>query len=413
MRERGPGIAVLAIVFAGLACAAAAEPGTSDGVPELGLEDSLLQSPRLLGDPAGVRSDLESLGVSLSLYYHQYLAWKPRGGAVPDAAFGTSGTYDFFVRVDFEELTRWRGLVLLFRLRGGYDRNVNAKVGALSDPIDDADFDSPFYVDELWLEQSFLRDHALVRLGFLQQQTLFDRNAYANSEDRQFATSFLDNNPVVPLPNGLGGVLIAKPMRWLEIAAGIADTDNVPRRAGFHTTFDDLSSLTGYLELLLRPTLPSATGPLSGNVRLGLFLDGREREGRRGHLGFYVSLDQQLYREQARGDQGLGFFGRFGYADPSVHPLSLFWSVGLQYVGLLPRRDADVVGVGVYQAIGSRRLHDTELGIDRETGIEAYYRIQLLPWLQVSPDVQVVLDPGGQPKTPTAVVALLRLGLTF
>ncbi len=39
---------------------------------------------------------------------------------------------------------------------------------ALSNPIDGADFDEPIYVDELWLEQSFLRDRGRFRLGFLE-----------------------------------------------------------------------------------------------------------------------------------------------------------------------------------------------------------------------------------------------------
>ena len=79
------------------------------------------------------------------------------GGANPDGAFGHSGSYDFFARVDLEALVGWRGGDLLLHVKGQYDDNLNADVGALSDPIDDADFDEPVYVDELWLEQALLR----------------------------------------------------------------------------------------------------------------------------------------------------------------------------------------------------------------------------------------------------------------
>ena len=57
----------------------------------------------------------------------------------------------------------------------------------------------------------------------MEQQTIFDRNAFANNEDRQFLATFLDNNGVVPLPNGLAATLFLRPFPWLELALGVAD----------------------------------------------------------------------------------------------------------------------------------------------------------------------------------------------
>jgi hypothetical protein len=42
---------------------------------------------------------------------------------------------------------------------------VNRDVGAISDPIDDADFDEPIYVDELWAQQSLLGGRLRIRAG--------------------------------------------------------------------------------------------------------------------------------------------------------------------------------------------------------------------------------------------------------
>ena len=49
---------------------------------------------------------------------------------------------------------------------------------------------------------------ARLRVGYLDQQILFDRNVFADSEDRQFMSEFLDNNPVLPLRIGLGAALL-------------------------------------------------------------------------------------------------------------------------------------------------------------------------------------------------------------
>jgi porin len=280
-------------------------------------------------------------------------------------------------------------------------------------------------VDELWVQQFLLRDRVRVRLGLLEQQTLFDRNAFANSEDRQFMAAFLDNNPVVPLPNALGAALLLTPTDWLEVAAAVADADNLPRRPGFDTAFDDFESLNGYFELKAR--VGAADGAWApGSYRAGFFVDGRQQRvfgqtdpvtglprTERGHLGAYLSFDQIAFREAGEGGQGLGLFARFGYADEDVNRITWFWSSGLSYLGLLPKRDLDVLGVAVYQAIGSdayRRHVDPTF--DRETGVELYYRIALLPWLAVTPDFQYIVDPGGA-GAQDAVVVLLRMRVTF
>ena len=107
-------------------------------------------------------------------------------------------------------------------------------------------------------------------------------------------------------------------------------------------------------------------------------------------------------------------FARFGYADEDVNRIAWYWALGAQYVGLLPGRGADVVGVGAYQAIGSdvyRDAVDSSYGC--ETGIELYYRIAALPWLAVTPDFQYVIDPGATGVADDAVVAALRFRVTF
>jgi len=377
----------------------------------------------LLGDPGGFRGRLEELGVDLQLFYNQYLAWKPGGGGDDSSSTaGSSGSYDLFVRTDLEELAAWRGADLLLHTKGQYDSNLNQDVGALSDPIDDADFDDAIYVDELWLQQALWQDRVRLRAGFLEQQTVFDRNAYANSEDRQFSTTFLDNNPIVPLPNGLGATLIVAPLPALEIAAGAGDADNTARHAGFHTAFDGIDSLTSYLEVTIRSRFDSARGSLPGNWRIGFFRDGSQKDvfgsapvkQERGHFGGYLSFDQLVIREGPESIRGLGVFGRLGGADPDVNRIAWFWSLGAQIQGPLPGRKQDRLGLGLYQAIGSHRYRRRVApGFDRETGIELYYLLQVFPWLAATPDFQYVVDPGADGAADDAVIAVLRLRVSF
>jgi porin len=419
-----PGLPAILLVALCAALLSGPRPAAAERGPGWSLGRHLAESPQLLDDPGGARTRLEQLGIIPQLFTGHFLGWKPPGGgADTSGAFGHSASYDLFVLVDAEELVDWSGLDLLVHAKGIYDRSVNDEVGALSDPIDDADDDLAIYVEQLWLEQAALGDRLRLRLGMLSQQTLFDRNAYANSEDTQFLSTFLDNNGVLPLPRGLGAALLVSPLDWLDVALGVVDADNSTHGAGFDTAFDGLDSLSGTLELRFRSRLRTHAGDLPGSWRFGAFLDGRdqtvfERTGlpksQRGNPGAYLSFDQLAYREGPDTEQGLGLFARFGYADREMNRIAWFWSVGASYLGLVPQREEDVLGIGIYQAIGSERYRDAQdPDFERETGIEVYYRIVALPWLAVTPDLQVIVDPGGRKSADDAVVLALRVRVSF
>jgi porin len=382
----------------------------------------LRETPRLLGDPGGARTRLDELGVTLQLFFQTFTGLQARGGVQSAGALRNSGSYDLFAIADLEELGLLPGNNVLIQTKGNYGRNVNPRVGALSDPIDDADFDEAIWVAQLWTEQQLVGGRVRLRAGYLDQGVLLDRNAYANSEDRQFISSFLDNNPLVPLRIGIGATLLASPTEWLELLVGTADADNRPRQAGFDTAFDGAKSLMGYFEATARVRPSGPRGTLPGTYRLGVFHDASRKRAfnrgesspERGHQGFYLSFDQLAFRESPEDQQGLGLFARYGYADPDVNKIEHFWSTGVQYEGLLPNRDRDVLGLGVYQAIGSDRFRrKVARDFRRETGLEFYYSLALTPWLVITPDAQLIVDPGGLRSARDAVVLVLRIRVTL
>jgi porin len=376
----------------------------------------LRDTPRLLGDPGGARSQLEALGVSLELYFNHSAGLIARGGHGEAGELHQSGSADLFALADFEELGWIPGARLLLHAKSNYHRNVNPDVRAQSDPIDDADFDEPIYVAQLWLEQDLWRGRVSLRAGYLDQQVSFDRNAYANNEDRQFLSTFLDNDPVVPLRTGFGALLVVRPWSALELAAGVSDADNVPRVLGIDTAFDGFSSLVGYLEATLRVSFPGPRGRLPGSYRLGAFRDGTRRAEfgsgalERGHWGGWGSFDQLVFAEGGESGEGLGLFLRFGVADADVNAVAALLSGGLEYTGLLPGRGRDALGLGAYASLPN---DEPAADLDGERGLELYYRLQLAPWLALTPDVQWIHDPGGRAAARDAWVLALRTRLAF
>lgn len=131
----------------------------------------------------------------------------------------------------------------------------------------------------------------------------------------------------------------------------------------------------------------------------------------------YGILDRLVCREDGDSDpiQGLGVFFMGGGMPNDSNLVSLHFVGGLQYTGLLPGRDEDLLGLGVTHVdIGDNaRLLSRDINafsgtdspiLDHEITIELTYRFIVNQWCTVQPDLQWVLHPGGSPATGDALV---------
>jgi porin len=386
-----------------------------------------VDSPYATGDWAGLRRSAEDAGVSGQFFFNDTYQWLARGGL--DEVGKNGATIDGFVVLDFGKMGVIPGGMLLTHVRRQWRAGVNPFTGALWQVADDLDGNRRLHVDQLWYEQTLVRERLWVRAGFLDYQTLVDRNAYANSEDLQFMNLQFDNNPLLPLPIGLGAAVTIKPVQWLSLLAGAGDAEAVLFQPGFSTAFHGPARFIWFLEPALHATLPNllGTGPLTGNYRFGMVSDPRPRSirlparvqaegvGERGDdQGFYVSFDQLVFRENSADRQGLGLFGRYGFRHGDINLVSNFWSVGLSYTGLVPRRPADVLGVAVGQSIPSRTYNArVNRWADAETAAELYYSIAVTGWLTITPDIQYLSSPGFGPFVDDAIVLGLRARMSF
>jgi carbohydrate-selective porin OprB len=291
------------------------------------------------------------------------------------------------------------------------------------------DGDESLHVDQLWYEQRLLSDAMALRVGFLDFQTIVDGNRYANSEDKQFLNQALDNNPLLPLNIGLGAELTLRPTDWFSVISGVGDANAVLFEPGFSTAFKGPAQFVGFLEPTFHLSLPNPRGaaPLAGNYRFGMVFDPRSRtvfarpgtdpalvETRGSDYGFYLSFDQQIYRESDADDQGLGFFARYGYRHGDINQVQNFWSAGLSYEGLIPSRDRDSLGAAVYQSIPSRQLNDrVNRWAEAETGLEVFYALAVTRWLVVTPDFQYISSPGIDSSQDDVIVLGCRTRISF
>jgi porin len=133
-----------------------------------------------------------------------------------------------------------------------------------------------------------------------------------------------------------------------------------------------------------------------------------------GNYGIYVNGEQFVYAEDSSTNQGLAVFGRFGIANSNFNLSNYSILGGVNYTGLIPTRDEDVLGM----AFTSIHLTDgfassENLKSNFETIFELTYSIQLTDWMRVQPDLQYIINPVFAIESNYAITAGVRTEIAF
>jgi len=383
-----------------------------------------LSASRLTGDWGGLRPTLEEHGVTASIFLNDQRQAVVKGGTDTGGSGRNSASMDALITFDLEKLKLVPQADVLLHLQANWGEGINPRTGALFQVNDDADGSIGGHVAQFWYRHHFWQRKASLMIGYLDYQTIVDRNAYANSEDKQFMHLTLDNNPLVPLRIGMGAALTLRPVDWYALILGIADGQAVPYKGGISKAFHEEDWYTAYAENGFQVKIPGKHGPLPGNYRVGMFYDPGPRKKfprsprddgtMAGDYGFYASLDQLLHRETEQDDQGLGVFARFGYRNPEANRMSRFWSGGVSYKGLIPGRNEDVLGAA-FSCLRSSHLYRDRVNdsFTNETVYEVYYAVQVSKWMVLTPDFQYIDNPGAAGEYGHAIVAGVRARVSF
>jgi porin len=276
-------------------------------------------------------------------------------------------------------------------------------------------------VKELYYRCWFFEDRLELIIGKIDFTGYFDAVEYANDEVTQFLNSAFVDNPAIPFPDYSLGVMATYDFTDdLYLMGGVADAQADGRETGFRTAFHGGDYFFYILEAGLKTRYDSANGPLTGTYRVGLWNDPRPKansdsmKSYRDDVGFYLSCDQLIYKEDSESEdtQGLGTFFRYGYADSKKNDLTNFWSAGFQYQGLFENRDEDVLGMAFGQGFFSDSANSSYTA-DYESAVECYYSAQIAPWFYISPNIQYIKNPGGSASVGDAVVVGARILLIF
>jgi porin len=369
---------------------------------------------RATGDWGGARTALEDKGIRLDWGVTQIVQENMHGGASTNGAIKYSGSSDLELTLDTGKMGLWPGGSFVFKAEPRWGHGVNRQVGSLMPVNLDAllptsDESCVMTLSEFFYQQVLFEGKLVFVAGKLWGARAFDTNMFANDETTQFMNLALRNYPMIGnfLPyTTLGAAVILNPTDWLSVLTAVADTDGSATRTGFDTAFhgDTNTSVIHEWDFTVKPF-----GQL-GHQRVGMVTSCKNMpklenptETTDCNLAAYYNFDQYLWKASENSDRGVGVFGRFGWADKRVNPVEFFYSLGLSGKGLVPTRDRDTCGLGWYFG---RASVDIPGPVSQENGIEMYYSIEVLRWLHISPDFQIICDPGGN--RDTALVGGLR-----
>ena len=382
----------------------------------------------------GLNDSLGDTGIEFGLGATSIYQQNVRGGISKHRRAGRfSGSYDLEVGADLQKLLGFEGARVFVHGEGWWSKSGGIDGPSVRSAFGvnrDAGARDAIVVTELWYEQSMLDGKFLLRLGKMDLtggfecsgcQVAFDSSAFANDETIQFLNGALVNNPTIPFPDyALGVAGFYSPVDWWYVSAGAVDAQNDARETGFNTALHDEDYFFYIFETGVTPKLHSANGPLQGAYRVGFWNDPQPKANSdaagsyRDDVGFYLSCDQMLAKENDQPDdaQGLGAFFRYGCADGKRNDITDFWSLGFQYQGLLEGRDEDTLGVGFAQGVFSDGASMTYTD-DFESVLELYYNARITPWLNISPSIQYIANPAGNSAVSDAVVLGVRAQMVF
>lgn len=204
-------------------------------------------------------------------------------------------------------------------------------------------------------------------------------------------------NVSIPLPgNGLGGFVQYRPDPAIFFRLGVHDANADVQESGFDTYDGELFTIfEAGLDTKMLPRSPA--GPPQGHVHLSLWhQDGRDDAGIEEAWGIGWSAVQKFGRMTP--------FLRYGYADQNSRgptPAHHMVNVGVVVDGIFGQAN-DRVGIGYTW------VEPADESLNNQDTVDAYYRVQLTPEIQVGPTFELIFDPVRHPIEDTVFLWGLR-----
>jgi porin len=334
-------------------------------------------------------------GITVEPVYTGEVFTNAKGGISTKGATRYEALLDLSLTVDFEKLALPLPGRFFMLVQNTHGEGLSSRFIGDAQTISNIDStDNIMQVSEYWWEVGLLDDRCTLRLGKQDVNTEFlVMDLAADFIHSAFGLSPSAGLPSYPNPS-MAALLLADITDSLRLKVGVWDA--LSDGANWGISGNPITVTIGELEFkhtLLNADLPGAVDVGLAYQSAGDYLGFHIPSG----YGCYVQVEQLVYRENDWNEedpQGLGVFASFFPRFPNGPvPISGGFEndfvAGFVYKGLLPGRDADVIGAGLAWA----RL--IQVGRNEEAAIDVFYKAQVTPSLSIQPDLQYIFSPSG------------------
>ncbi|MGR8980815.1 MAG: carbohydrate porin [Gammaproteobacteria bacterium] len=424
---------------------------------------------RLTGDWAGVRDELGKKGVVLDANMFLLPGGVVTGGKDTGAEFW--GNVDYTLNLDTEKMGLWPGGFFKFEGVSSFGNSLTNNVGAFIPSNVSVLFPSPDEASSGLMGASFTQFLSPKFGVMMGKMNLFDftpTEFYGNYRTQFMNTALNFSMGYVTVPiSAYGGGVLFMPTEDIVLLAKALDANGTPTENDISKAFDDGTTVLSAAKLTIRPFgligHQGVSGVWSDKTRLSLIQDPRNvargllterfpllanpgpvlerilatffpellvpvKPANQEHSTWSViySFDQYIWQPDRDPKRGLGLFFSFGATDGNPNPIQYSYLMGIGGKGILPGRPHDSFGIGWARTQLSDQFvpllrERLGLGLDHEDAVEMYYTAAVTPWLNLSPNLQIInsgfnklLYNGNELRNiNTAVVASLRMNIQF
>jgi porin len=388
----------------------------------------------LFGNWDGKRDELASRGVVFDFFYIADLQANPVGGVrQSEACWGrVRGTMD----IDFGRLMDWDGFTFHATGVWQFGKDLGTDMGTLANPSGLASAHGA-RVDSFWIQKTFFKNRALVRVGQFGGLDFFGEQEFGTSyviEPLNYAFGNLFSTTYESFaPAGTPAAMIQiVPWRGVYLKSAVLSGNRNPfgqDPTGLHfairnsPVFANEIGFTHHAETLADQRMRSerksypAIYKFGATYNAGKFQDSAGNQ-KSGNYLIYGSVNQAFLRFEPGTSRGLDATFSFDWSPSDINRENSQITAGIRYNGLIPRRPQDTAAIGfVHTTIGDPfraitiPLRKPLLG--SEKAIELNYGAYVKRYFLWQPVFQYYWDVGGNSRVSNAAVLGFRVIVDF
>lgn len=414
-------------------------------------------SPWMLGDWNGTRSELADRGYDFSLTYTGEMGSNLHGGHDHDRTARYSDQFAFGSHLDLEKILGWHDSEFQLTVTERHGNNISndrindPRVGGFTSAQEVWGRGQTWRLTQLWFKQKYFDGALDVKVGrfgegedFNSFPCDFQNLAFCGSQVGNWVGDSWYNWPVSQWAARVRYNLT--PELYAQVGAFEQNPSNLDRQNGFKLSGSGTEGAMFPVELVWSPAIRG----LKGEYRAGYYysnakaddvyrdsddqpaaLSGQGYARHAGKHGFWLGAQQQVTSQATDHSRGLSVFANATLHDKKTNAIDNYVQAGVVYRGPFDVRAKDDIGFALARVhvnpayrknAEARNLHaavsdyndSTFLPVqDTEYSAELYYGIHLADWLTVRPNLQYIRHPGGVGEVDDALIGGLKIQSSF